>query len=193
MFSVKDQKLKREKYGNSQAFPTIRAIGSYGYETLCVEAFKNYKKNRENGADCDSPREKFPNDGKFIIDGQVAGKHVVRYQAGKYDEEWMNKKDITYLTRMEIEQLRIDVEKTKLEETKLEHEIKLKRLQLEKESLDKDGIKSPVFSPRFFEKPKQSESVLSASSPKNKDKSENSSDEEIKEDEETPQLKELKY
>jgi len=78
--------------------------GSKKYKEVRVEAVANYRRNRENGNNNDSPAWKFPNDGKYdLVDGEnefMTTIKKIRYTEGHKDKKWMEEKDRNYLQRI---------------------------------------------------------------------------------------------
>ena len=76
---------------------------------LLGEVGGDYKENRLNGDEKDSPNSRFPSDGKF---GWVHpaprspnkdGRYVYRYDEGPKDKAWMEERDRNYVFRLERE------------------------------------------------------------------------------------------
>jgi tetratricopeptide (TPR) repeat protein len=83
----------------------IKALTLYGSYKKRVkasaEAVANYRENRENGTDIDSPQRKFPQDGKYswVKNDKDGYTYTRRYDEGPKDKKWMKEKDCNYLVR----------------------------------------------------------------------------------------------
>ncbi|MFA6409502.1 MAG: hypothetical protein WCW01_04940 [Gammaproteobacteria bacterium] len=65
----------------------------------CIE----YKKNRLNGTEADSPQRPFPQDGIYTWDTPNTNESKIRYTEGPLDHAWMKERDHNYVFRLERE------------------------------------------------------------------------------------------
>lgn len=63
------------------------------------QAVSDYRNNRENGDEIDSPNRKFPKDGSYTWDTPRKTFSKMRYDEGSKDKAWMKEKDRKYLNR----------------------------------------------------------------------------------------------
>lgn len=82
-------------------------------------AASGYRENRENGEECDNPKEKFPEDGKCRWETQDIKNPKLRYDEGSKDREWMRQKDNNCLDRL-MREGKVDAVERKIMEWKSE-------------------------------------------------------------------------
>lgn len=102
-------KLKTQTFGIVKGCQKKQYFGG-----VPINPIPNYRLNRENGTDEDSPKWKFPADGTTTwikgrldrgcyvyghSDGDKCYKYEVRYDEGKLDKKWMEEKDSNYIGR----------------------------------------------------------------------------------------------
>lgn len=100
--------MKTKTFGTSKpsymSFMILGVANKYS-----AQAIADYRDNRENGADSDTPRDEksnpipFPNDGSYVStpwEKLPRVYSIISYREGPKDKEWMDAKDRNYVFRL---------------------------------------------------------------------------------------------